>query len=152
MDVNFSLGLIEVKALGHAILILDDMLKAGEVEFVATERRLGGWLVSLIVKGEDLSAVQAAVDAGVKRAKELNCLKVHEVIARPHPEILKFLNLDDTAEEKANSESAATHVGMVNAESALETGKKPAPKAEAPKPVRRRRTKKAAPATTESKA
>lgn len=128
MTVDYSLGLIEVKALGHAILILDDMLKAGDVEFVATERRLGGWLVSLVVKGE-LTAVKAAVDAGVRRATELNCLKVHEVIARPHTEILKFLHLDEAEEKPVNSESAAVHVGETPAK----------------KPVRRTRRKKAEP-------
>ena len=42
---DFSIGLIEVSALGNAIIMLDDMLKAADVEFVATERRLGGRLV-----------------------------------------------------------------------------------------------------------
>ena len=112
MNINYSLGLIEVKALGNAIIILDDMLKAGEVEFVATERKRGGWLVSIVVRG-DLSSVRAAVAAGVERAKQLDCLKVHEVIARPHPEILKFLHLDDEEEKTVNSEIAGTHVGAV---------------------------------------
>ncbi len=107
-QVDYSLGMIEVKALGHAIQILDDMLKAGDVEFVATERRLGGWLVSLVVKGE-LTAVQAAVDAGIAKADELNCLRVHDVIARPHYEILKFLHLDEEEDAAPDSESAATH-------------------------------------------
>ena len=47
---EFSLGLIEVSALGNAIIMLDDMLKAADVEFVATERRLGGRLVTIVVK------------------------------------------------------------------------------------------------------
>lgn len=90
--MDFSLGLIEVSSLGHAILVLDDMLKAGEVEFVATERRLGGRLVTLVVKG-DLSSVKASVDAGRAAAEAMDCLKAAEVIARPHYEILKFLHL-----------------------------------------------------------
>lgn len=106
--MEFSLGLVEVEALGHAILMLDDMLKAAEVEFVATERKLGGRLVTIVVKGE-LSAIKASVDAGVNAANQMSCLKAYQVIARPHPEILKFLHLEEKTEVKANAESAGTH-------------------------------------------
>ena len=88
--------------------MLDDMLKAADVEFVATERKLGGRLVTIVVKGE-LTSVQAAVDAGVARAKQNDCLKASQVIARPHNEILKFLHLDDE-ESAPNAEIAGTHV------------------------------------------
>lgn len=110
--MEFSLGLIEVQALGHAIFVLDAMTKAADVEFVATERRLGGRLVTLVVKGE-VSAVTAAVEAGKELARELGCLKAAEVIARPHNEILKFLHLDEKQEVKAKAENAATHVDEV---------------------------------------
>ena len=92
--MEFSLGLIEVQALGHAIFVLDAMTKAADVEFVATERKLGGRLVTLVVKG-NVSAVTAAVEAGKQIAREFNSLKAAEVIARPHKEILKFLHLDE---------------------------------------------------------
>lgn len=122
--MEFSLGLIEIQALGHAIFVLDAMTKAADVEFVATERRLGGRLVTLVVKGE-VSAVTAAIDAGKEIAKELNCLKAAEVIARPHKEILKFLHLDEEKEVKPGAETAATHTGAVKATT---TTKKSAPK------------------------
>ncbi len=112
--MDFSLGLIEIQALGHAILVLDTMTKAADVEFVSVERKLGGRLVTLVVKGK-ISAVNAAIDAGSEVAKGLGCLKAAEVIARPHPEILKFLHLDEE-EKKVNSETAATHVGPVAGE------------------------------------
>ena len=108
--MEFSIGLIEVSALGHAIYVLDAMTKAANVEFVATERRLGGRLVTLVVKGE-VSAVTASVEAGAQTAKEFGCLKAAEVIARPHKEILKFLHLDEKENVSIKSESAATHVG-----------------------------------------
>ena len=117
---DYSLGLIEVSALGNAIIMLDDMLKAADVEFVATERRLGGRLVTIVVRGE-LTSVKAAVDAGAARARENKCLKAAEVIARPHNEILKFLHLEEKNEEPV-SETAGSHVGPVK------------------KPVRRRNT------------
>ena len=111
--MDFSLGLIEIQALGHAILVLDTMTKAADVEFVSMERKLGGQLVTLVIKGK-LSAVKAAIEAGAEVARSLDRLKAAEVIARPHPEILKFLHLDEKEEKKVNSESAATHVGPVN--------------------------------------
>ena len=92
--MSFSIGLIEVSSLGHAITIVDDMLKAADVEFVATERKLGGRLVTLVVKGS-VSSVEASIEAGKQMAEQLGCLKAAEVIARPHPEIFQFLHLDD---------------------------------------------------------
>ena len=119
--MEFSLGLIEVQALGHAIFVLDAMTKAADVEFVATERRLGGRLVTLVIKGQ-VSAVTAAIEAGKEVANEFKCLKAAEVIARPHPEILKFLHLDIHGNIEPVSESAATHVGTVNARKTQSAG------------------------------
>lgn len=90
--MNFAIGLVEMQALVAAINCLDVMLKTADVEFVAVERKLGGRLVTLVIKG-DVSAVTAAVEAGAEAARELGHLKASEVIARPHPEILKFLHL-----------------------------------------------------------
>ena len=129
MTADFSIGLVEISGLGDAIIMLDDMCKAAEVEFVATERKLGGRLVTIVVKGE-ISAVKAAVEAGSARAKSLGSFKAAQVIARPHLEILPYLHLDDTKEVEPNSESAATHVGPVAEEK--------------PKTVRRSRAKKKA--------
>lgn len=144
MQVNYAIGLVEVSSLGHAIIILDDMLKAADVKFVATERKLGGRLVTIVVIG-DISAVTAAVDAGKASAESNNAFKAANVIARPHEEILKFLHLDKENETSVNSESAATHVGKIPEQSAKDnsakitdskTEKKPATK------VRRGRPKK----------
>ena len=130
--MEYSLGLVEVSALGNAIIMLDDMLKAADVEFVATERKLGGRLVTIVVRGE-LTSVQASVDAGVARAKQCDCLKASQVIARPHSEILKFLHLDEEEEKEPNSEFAGTHVGAVNETPAKAPAKKPARKTSASK-------------------
>ena len=70
MTKDFSIGMVEVSGLGDAIIMLDDMCKAADVEVVATERKLGGRLVTIVVRGE-LTAVKASVDAGVRRATEL---------------------------------------------------------------------------------
>ena len=146
---EFSLGLVEVSALGNAIIMLDDMLKVADVEFVATERKLGGRLVTIVVKGE-LTGVQASVEAGVKRAKQCECYKASQVIARPHDEILKFLHLDDEKAKEANSEIAGTHGGKVPsskaaAKSTAAVASSATPKPAAKKPAAKTTTKKAAP-------
>lgn len=124
--MEYSLGLVEVSALGNAIIMLDDMLKAAEVEFVATERKLGGRLVTIVVRGE-LTSVKAAVDAGAARARQCNCLKASQVIARPHSEILKFLHLEEE-DKTPNSEIAGTHVGATPVKTAAKTTSKSASK------------------------
>ena len=90
--MEFSLGLVEVSALGNAIMMLDEMLKVADVEFIGVERKLGGALVTVVVRGS-VSAVNASVEAGRRFAENAGVLKAAEVIARPHSEILKFLNL-----------------------------------------------------------
>ncbi|MDO4617982.1 MAG: BMC domain-containing protein [Clostridia bacterium] len=132
--MEFSLGLVEVSALGNAIMMLDEMTKVADVEFVACERKLGGRLVTIVVKGS-VSAVTASVETGKAAAIRMNCFKAAEVIARPHKEILKFLHLDEEAEAKVNSESAASHQGKVPSEAKEETK---------PEPVKKTATKKAA--------
>ena len=114
MSAEFSIGMVEVSGLSDAILMLDDMCKVADVTFAATERKLGGRLVTIVVTGE-LTAVKASVDAGVKRAQELGSYKASRVIARPHNEILPYLHLDKKA-KKPNSETAATYVGPVKEE------------------------------------
>lgn len=138
--MDFSLGLIEIQALGHAILVLDTMTKAADVEFAAVERKLGGRLVTLVIKGK-LSAVKAAIDAGRELAKGLGCLKAAEVIARPHPEILKFLHLDENGNTTVNSESAATHVGSVGGKKPEKEVKVPEKKKSAPKAAEKESSK-----------
>ena len=136
---DFSIGLIEVSALGNAIIMLDDMLKAADVEFVATERRLGGRLVTIVVKGE-LTSVKASVDAGIARAKQDGCLKASQVIARPHDEILKFLHLEEKKKAETVSETAGTHVGKAPAATVKkQTVKKEAAEETKPAPKRRGR-------------
>lgn len=139
---NFSLGLLEVSALGHAIIALDVMLKTADVEFVAVERKLGGRLVTLVIKGE-LTGVKAAIDAGIESAKGNGVYKASNVIARPHEEIYKFLHLDEENEKQVNSESAATHVGELPG---VELSKESAPETiSSDKPAKRGRRKKTAP-------
>ena len=141
--MEFSLGLVEVSALGNAIMMLDDMLKVADVEFIGVERKLGGALVTVVVRGS-ISSVTASVEAGRKFAESAGVLKAAEVIARPHPEILKFINLP----EKEEAPKKAEKVVEVKAEKKPE----PVPVKKAEKKPTPKKTTKAATKTTKSKA
>ena len=88
-----AIALLEVQANVAAIVGLDAMVKAADVTLIHVERRLGGRLVTVVVEGE-VSAVQAAADAGALAAAEVGSVKLCEVIARPHPDVMRFLKTD----------------------------------------------------------
>ena len=85
-----AIALLEVQAMVAAITGLDAMVKAADVKLIHMEKRLGGRLVTVVVEGE-VSAVQAALEAGAQAASEVGNVKCCEVIARPHPDVMKFL-------------------------------------------------------------
>lgn len=89
-----AIALMEVQSLVAAITGLDTMLKTADVRLVHIERRLGGRMVSIVVDGE-VSAVTEAAQAGKVAAARVGTVKLCEVIARPHPEIKKFIYTDD---------------------------------------------------------
>ena len=82
--------MLEVQANVAAIAGLDAMVKAANVRLIHVERRLGGRLVTVVVEGT-VSDVTAAAEAGRAAAAEVGNVKLCEVIARPHPEVMKFL-------------------------------------------------------------
>ncbi len=88
--VNEAIALLEVQANVAAIAGLDAMVKAANVRLIHVERRLGGRLVTVVVEGT-VSDVTAAAEAGKVAAAEVGSVKLCEVIARPHPEVMKFL-------------------------------------------------------------
>ena len=88
-----AIALLEVQAMVAAIVGLDAMVKAPDVKLIHVEKRLGGRLVTVVVEGE-VSAVTAALEAGKNAAAEVGNVKVCEVIARPHPDVMKFLTTD----------------------------------------------------------
>ena len=85
-----AVALLEVQANVAAIAGLDAMVTAANVRLIHVERRLGGRLVTVVVEGT-VSDVTAALEAGRAAAAEVGNVKVCEVIARPHPEVMKFL-------------------------------------------------------------
>ena len=85
-----AIALLEVQAMVAAITGLDAMVKAADVKLIHVEKRLGGRLVTVVVEGE-VSAVKAALEAGAKAAGEVGNVKCCEVIARPHPDVMRYL-------------------------------------------------------------
>ena len=84
-----ALGMVETRGLVAAIEAADAMLKAANVTLVGTEK-IGSGLVSVMVRG-DVSAVNAAVQAGAANASKLGELVATHVIPRPHSDVEKIL-------------------------------------------------------------
>lgn len=83
-------GFVEITGVVAAMDAVDIMGKTADVHLASWERKLGGRLVTLIIEG-DVSAVRTAVDAAVAQAiKKPAC---HAVIANPHEEIVKLVQL-----------------------------------------------------------
>ena len=83
-------GFFEITGFVAAINALDIMCKTADVELASWERKLGGRLVTLIIQG-DVSAVNEAVEAAVAGA--IKKPASYAVIARPHEEIVKLVEL-----------------------------------------------------------
>ena len=87
-----ALGMIETRGLVPALEAADAMVKAANVELIATERP-GGGLVSVIVRG-DVGAVKAATEAGSEAASTVGELVSVHVIPRPHQELDKHFGIE----------------------------------------------------------
>ena len=84
-----AIGLIETRGLVGSVEAADAMVKAANVKLMG-EERIGGGLVTVIVKG-DVGAVKAAVDAGAAAAKRVGELLSVHVIPRPHSDLDSIL-------------------------------------------------------------
>ena len=87
---NTSLGFIEISGVVAAIDALDIMCKTSGVELATWERKLGGRLVTIVIKG-DVAAVTEAVETAAVKAIKKPVAK--GVIANPHEEIVRLVNL-----------------------------------------------------------
>jgi len=87
-----ALGLIEIQGLTAAIVALDEMTKTAEVEIVTWEKKLGGRLVTVIVRG-NVSSVKEAVEVGIEKAGKVGRVAASAIIPNPHPEVLRMANL-----------------------------------------------------------
>lgn len=84
-----AFGAIETFGLVWVLEAGDAMCKAGDVTLVGYENTASGY-ISILVEG-DVSAVEAAVKAGVKAVNDLGA-EVYSsvVIPRPHPDLKKI--------------------------------------------------------------
>lgn len=82
-------GFFEIPSVTAAVVAIDIMCKTAEVELVTWEKKLGGRLVTVIIRG-DVSAVTQAIDAAV--AGGIKEPAAYVVIASPHEEIIKMVN------------------------------------------------------------
>lgn len=93
MKIN-AIGVVEVNFYTNAVTVLDEMMKASNVELVSCHKKLGGRMVHSIVAGET-SSVNVAIEAA-NAAKSIvgeDNVKVAVTISNPHPEIIKLLNM-----------------------------------------------------------
>lgn len=87
-----ALGLVEVQYFAIAMEMLDEMLKTADIEYLVSEKYLGGRLVTLIIGGTISNVEEAiAVAQRIGEAKANQPLKMALVIPKPHEEIMKFI-------------------------------------------------------------
>lgn len=91
MKKGEALGLIETYGIVYVLEAADAMGKAADVEVVGFENVASGY-ISVLVRG-DVSACEAAVEAGVKAVENLGA-EVYSsiVIPRPHADIEKIIS------------------------------------------------------------
>lgn len=82
-----ALGMIETKGFVGSVEATDAMSKAAGVE-VVKQVQIGGGFLTVLVKG-DVGSIKAAVDAGQDAAQRVGEFVAANVIARPHPDLLK---------------------------------------------------------------
>ena len=98
-----SLGFIEITGVVAAVDALDIMCKTSGVELATWERRLGGRLVTIIVRGDVASVTEAVETAAAKAIKKP---VASGIIANPHEEIIRLVNL--SASRLMNKEAQAS--------------------------------------------
>ena len=100
---NTSLGFIEISGVVAAVDALDIMCKTSGVELATWERKLGGRLVTIVVRGDVASVTEAVETAAAKAIKKP---VASGVIANPHEEIIRLVNL--SASRFMNKEAQAS--------------------------------------------
>jgi ethanolamine utilization protein EutM len=90
-----ALGLIETRGLTGAIEAADAATKAAQVKLMGYELTRGQGLVTVKLRG-DVSAVQAAVSAGVTAAGRVGTVVSSLVIPRPHEALSSLIDSPET--------------------------------------------------------
>lgn len=87
-----ALGFLEVSGMVAAVEALDAMLKTADVRFLTWEKKLGGRLVTIVVQGS-VSSVTESIEHGRQRANQITKTVASAVIANPHEEIRKLIEV-----------------------------------------------------------
>ena len=82
-------GFFEIPSVTAAVVAIDMMCKTAEVELVTWEKKLGGRLVTIIIRG-DVSAVTQAIETAA--ANGIKEPAAYAVIASPHEEVIRMVN------------------------------------------------------------
>jgi carbon dioxide concentrating mechanism protein CcmO len=85
----YALGMIETQGFTAVLEAIDTACKAANVEVVGKEK-LGGGYITVLVRG-DVSAVNAAIEAGKEKVGSLGKLIAAHVIPRPSDSVLSLL-------------------------------------------------------------
>ncbi|MHC1750102.1 MAG: BMC domain-containing protein [Cellulosilyticaceae bacterium] len=86
-----AIGVLEVVGNVAAIEALDTMLKSAQVELVTAEKKLGGRLVSIVVRGS-VSDVKEAIEQAKLKVANIGRVAAEVIIPNPHEEVEKLLN------------------------------------------------------------
>jgi ethanolamine utilization protein EutM len=124
-----ALGMIETRGLVGSIVAADEMLKSADVRLVKQEK-IDAALVTVLIQG-DVSAVQAAVDAGKAAAARVGELISAHVIPHPDEDVNDVLLKDvkkapvkQEAEKKEAPSPAAPETKTIPKETKTATNKK----------------------------
>ena len=82
-------GFVEITGVVAAVQVIDVMCKASGATLVTWERKWGGRLVTVIVKG-DVSAVHEAINAA--KANGIKNVTASGVLPNPHAEIVRLID------------------------------------------------------------
>jgi ethanolamine utilization protein EutM len=108
-----AIGVVEAQYFTTAMELLDQMCKSADIEFLTSEKYLGGRLVTLIIGGS-VSDVTVAVSVAEQTAKamEKNPLKSALVITNPHAEIMKYIVPSKLADEPIEKPVVNEHIDV----------------------------------------
>lgn len=105
-----AIGVLEINYYANTVFVVDQALKAAQVEIVSCHKTLGGKMCHTVLAGET-SAVYAAMEAARDSGRivgESN-IKVCVSINNPHREVWKLLNMIDRHEEESKTETGKEH-------------------------------------------
>lgn len=102
-NIQNAIGVLETNYYANTVVVVDQALKAAEVEIVSCHKTLGGKMCHTVLAGQT-SAIIAAMEAarGAGRLVGESNIKVSVSISNPHPQVWKLLNMIERHEAERN--------------------------------------------------